>query len=86
MNLSWHCIGHNPTEWGLGEYYQDENILRNIKARIQRLRSGKWSILIFGNTHLDYLPINFIEPSRIEAMKEVEKIIDITRTSYKALA
>lgn len=66
MSLSWHCIGHNPTRWGLGEFIEEYNQLAYLVATIERLKSGQWAVMIPNHYCLH-------QPSRIEAMKEVER-------------
>lgn len=66
--LSWQCIGHEPTVWAFGNYYQGSNKLFNIQACVERKNSGEWYWKIYFTDNWG------IEPSRMLAIMAVEKI------------
>lgn len=41
--LTWKCIKHNPTRWGLGLYDSERSVLSDIIADTRRNRSGTWT-------------------------------------------
>lgn len=61
--LSWHCIGHNPTTWGLGVLEGKE--LNNLHAKVYKREDGTWAWSLVAGALSPY----GVEPSRELAIK-----------------
>lgn len=73
IKLTWECIGHDPTTWGLG--ILNGNVLQDIKARTIRKPDGSWDWFISVYNSFVFAPYGGNEPNRILAMTEAENHI-----------
>jgi len=69
--LKWGCVGHQPTQWMLGEPCGDQ--LVKPRAYIARCVNGSWSWACYDRWGWPSLDRRGIEPSRITAMEAAEK-------------
>lgn len=68
--MTWECVGHNPTSWSLG-FYRDGKI-HDVTAHVHRRKEdGAWS---WSAWNIRMIGCG-IEPSRIEAMRAAEKCL-----------
>lgn len=65
-SMVWECIGNRPVKWALGDNIGGKMV--NCIAFINRLEDGRWQWTTRG--------INGYEPSRIEAMRAAEFMLN----------
>ncbi len=65
--LSWHCIGHDPTIWALGIYA--DRFLTTIHSTVERQPEGTWHWSLEGDCLLNF----GVEPSRLLAIEAATK-------------
>ena len=78
--LSWQCIGHAPTVWGLGVY--DGDFLRDIVARVCRRRDGAWDWVLFVE---GWKSTSGREPSRVLAINAVSESFERLEQEIKSM-